>query len=52
LPITFGTTTTGKKMNITLTRQTCFFDDSAAQGILESFVKRLETVAPTQSPFG
>lgn len=52
LPLTFGTTTTGKKMNITLTRQTCFFDDAAAQRILDSFVHRLETVAATQSAFG
>jgi NRPS condensation-like uncharacterized protein len=44
LPLTFGTTTTGNKMNITLTRQTCFFDDSAAQRILDSFVCRLNNI--------
>ena len=45
LPFTFGTTTTGKKMNITLTRQTCYFDDAAGQRILDSFVSRLNAIA-------
>jgi hypothetical protein len=44
LPLTFGTTTTGSKMNITLTRQICYFDDLAAKRILDSFVCRLNTI--------
>jgi len=44
LPITFGTTTTGKKMNITITRQESFVDDEKARAILDSFIERLNKV--------
>ncbi len=47
LPMTFGTTTTGNKFNITMTRQMCYFDDAAAEKVLNSFVSRLMAVVNT-----
>jgi hypothetical protein len=45
LPFTFGTTTTGKKFNITMTRQVCYFDEMAGKRILESFLNRINSIA-------
>jgi hypothetical protein len=45
LPITFGTTTSGKKFNITLTRQVSFFDDAAAERVLVAFLHRINSIA-------
>jgi hypothetical protein len=44
LPLTFGTTTTGNKMNITNTRQASFFDAAREKLILDSFLSRLNHV--------
>jgi len=44
LPLTFGTTTTGKKFNVTMTRQACYFDDAAGQCVLDSFLSRLHRI--------
>ena len=47
LPVTFGTTTTGRKMNIVLTRQTAFFDDAASKRLLDAFLLRLRKIVST-----
>ena len=44
LPMTFGTTTTGKKLNVTLSRQISLVDDERAACIIQSFARRLENI--------
>jgi len=44
LPITFGTTTSGKKFNVTLTRQVSFFDQAAANRVLSAFLQRINSI--------
>jgi hypothetical protein len=44
LPLTFGTTTTGKKMNITMTRQVSLFDQAKADQVLGAFIDRLNLI--------
>jgi NRPS condensation-like uncharacterized protein len=41
LPMTFGTTTTGRKMNLVFTHQIALFNDEHAQRIVDSFVHRI-----------